>query len=72
MFDTSITNEYLVLIQKFGFSLEEIRKINLNSIEASFMTDREKNSMKKFFDKEWEELISKYFKSRKIKSGEKN
>jgi adenosine deaminase len=62
MFDTSITNEYLVLIQKFGFSLEEIRKINLNSIEASFMPDKEKDLMRGNFNKEWEELISKYFK----------
>ena len=62
MFDTSITNEYLVLIQKFGFSLEEIRKVNFNSIEASFMTDEEKDTMRGTFDKEWEELIYKYFK----------
>ncbi|GAI95625.1 unnamed protein product, partial [marine sediment metagenome] len=62
MFDTSITNEYLVLIQKFGFSLEEIRKVNFNSIEASFMTDEEKDIMKGTFNKEWERLISKYFK----------
>ncbi|MBA3063379.1 MAG: adenosine deaminase, partial [Atribacteria sp.] len=62
MFDTSITNEYLVLIQKFGFSLEEIRKVNFNSIEASFMTDEEKDTMKETFNKEWERLTSKYFK----------
>lgn len=62
MFDTSITNEYLVLIQKFGFSLEEIRKVNFNSIEASFMTDEEKDVMKGTFNKEWERLTSKYFK----------
>ena len=61
MFDTSITNEYLVLIQKFGFSLEEIRKINFNSIEASFMADEEKDAMKGTFNKEWERLTSKYF-----------
>jgi len=62
MFDTSITNEYLVLVQRFGFSLEEIRKINLNSIKASFMSDKEKDSMRGTFNKEWEELIYKYFK----------
>jgi len=62
MFDTSITNEYLVLIQKFGFNLEEIRKVNFNSIEASFMTDEEKDTMKVTFNKEWERLTSKYFK----------
>ena len=61
MFDTSITNEYLVLIQKFGFSLEEIRKVNFNSIEASFMTDEEKDVMRGTFNKEWERLTSKYF-----------
>jgi len=62
MFNTSITNEYLVLIQKFGFSLEEIRKINFNSIQASFMTDEGKDTMKGAFNKEWERLTSKYFK----------
>ena len=62
MFDTSITNEYLVLVQRFGFSLEEIRKINLNSIKASFMSDKEKDSIRGTFNKEWEELIYKYFK----------
>ncbi len=61
MFDTSITNEYLVLIQKFGFSLEEIRKVNFNSIEASFMTDEEKDVMRGTFNKEWERLTSEYF-----------
>jgi len=72
MFDTSITNEYLVLIKKFGFSLEEIRKINLNSIEASFMSNNEKDLMKKTFNQEWEELISKFFKSKRVRRGEKN
>lgn len=62
MFDTSISNEYLVLIQKFGFSLEEIRKINFNSIQASFMTDREKDIMRGTFNQEWKGLTSKYFK----------
>ena len=62
MFDTSITNEYLILIQKFGFSLEEIRKVNFNSIEASFLTDIEKDIMKDTFYQEWERLTSKYFK----------
>ena len=62
MFDTSITNEYLVLIKKFEFSLEEIRKVDFNSIEASFMTDREKGIMKDMFNREWKELTSEYFK----------
>ncbi len=62
MFNTSINNEYLILIQKFGFSLEEIRKINFNSIQASFMTDIEKGIMKETFHQEWEKLSSKYFK----------
>ena len=65
MFNTSITNEYLVLIQKFGFSLEEIRKINFNSIQASFMTEEEKNTMKEIFNKEWKGLTYKYFKKQK-------
>jgi adenosine deaminase len=51
-----------VLIEKFGFSLEEIRKVNFNSIKASFMTDREKGIMKDMFNREWKELTSEYFK----------
>ncbi|MCK4308425.1 MAG: adenosine deaminase [Candidatus Atribacteria bacterium] len=62
MFDTSITNEYLVLIQKFGFSLEEIKQISLNSIEACFMLDKEKDLMKENFNNKWKDLLSKYFK----------
>ena len=61
MFNTSINHEYLILIQKFGFSLEEIKKINFNSIQASFMTDIEKDIMKEIFNQEWKELTSKYF-----------
>jgi len=60
MFDTSITKEYLILIKKLGFSLEEIRKISFNSIAASFMTDKEKDSLTQIFNQEWKELISKY------------
>jgi len=63
MFNTSINNEYRILIQKYGFNLDEIRKVNYHSIEASFLAGEEKDVMKEIFNKEWGKLISKYFKN---------
>ncbi|MBT3315911.1 MAG: adenosine deaminase [Anaerolineae bacterium] len=41
MFSTDLTSEYL-LLAKQGFSWEELWQLNLNAIEASFLSDEEK------------------------------
>lgn len=56
MFNTSLTEEYLVLAQKLGFTLNDIKCVSANAIEASFMTDQDKKLMKSQFEEEWREL----------------
>ena len=41
MFSTDLTSEYL-LLAKQGFSWEELWQLNLNALEASFLSDEEK------------------------------
>ncbi len=61
MFNTSITQEYLLLVQKLGFTLGDIRRLTMNGIEASFLSDKDKESMKSQFDREWQQLLCRYF-----------
>jgi adenosine deaminase len=60
MFDTSITREYLILAQQLGFTADELRTLSLSGVEASFLSDEEKESMRAAFEGEWELLLSKY------------
>ena len=46
MFSTNLTKEYQLLVQQ-GFSWEEIWQLNLNSIEASFLSEEEKEEYRK-------------------------
>ena len=42
MFSTSLVNEYVTLAS-LGFSWEELQQLNLNALEASFLSDTEKH-----------------------------
>lgn len=53
MFNTSITQEYEVLVRELGFSIDELKRLSMNSIDASFMSDGDKESMKSQFEREW-------------------
>ncbi len=48
MFSTDLNSEYILLAQQ-GFSLEELWQLNLNGLEASFLTENEKA----VYRKEW-------------------
>jgi len=60
MFNTSITQEYLALVQELDFSLSDLKRLVMNSIEASFMSDSDKELMKSQFEREWKQLLNKY------------
>lgn len=60
MFNTSLTHEYMILAQKLKFSIQDIRQLTLNGIKASFMSEKEKESMKIQFDREWKQLLRKH------------
>jgi len=57
MFNTSITQEYELLVKKLGFTLADIQQLMLNGIHSSFLTDEEKQQMKEDFNKEWLRLM---------------
>jgi len=60
MFNTTITMEFLELVKRLNFTLDDIKKLTLNGIDSSFMLDNEKESMKSQFEEEWQKLLSKY------------
>lgn len=56
MFSTSLTDEYLLLLNQ-GFSLKELWQLNLNAIEGSFLNKKEKEIWKNKFEK-WKKDFS--------------
>lgn len=40
--NVSLTDEYIKLYKAFNFTLEDYKKFNLNALDASFITDKEK------------------------------
>ncbi len=51
----SLSDEYQLLLDKFNFSLDDLKQMNLNAIEASFLTDLEKKDLKKYFLDSWKQ-----------------
>lgn len=40
--DTNLTDDYIAAIKYFDINVEDLKKLNIRSLEASFMSDREK------------------------------
>ncbi|WP_028550557.1 adenosine deaminase [Paenibacillus sp. UNC451MF] len=53
---TNITKEYEMIVDKFGFSLEEIAALIMNGVEASFLEDEEKLALRQEFRLQLKEL----------------
>jgi adenosine deaminase len=49
MFYTTLNQEYLLLVERFGFTISEIGRLLVNAIEASFLTEERKQSFKQDF-----------------------
>jgi adenosine deaminase len=49
MFDTSLAQEYVLLVEKQGFTLAEIKELILGSIEMSWMSEDKKRQMTEAF-----------------------
>jgi len=60
LFRTTLNKEYLILAQYFGFSYPELEEISLNSIQSSFLPDRQKALMDENFRVEFKRLRLKY------------
>ena len=59
MFNTSLTNEYLVAADVFGFGVEEIKTLVLNGIRASLLSEERKAAMTAEFQAEFAALEAK-------------
>jgi adenosine deaminase len=57
MFNTSINKEYITLYNELDFSLKDLKKISMSGIEASFLSNIEKEEMKTIFEKEWNDIL---------------
>lgn len=60
MFNTSINQEYLALIQQLEFTLKDLKQLSMNGLEASFLSDEDKKVMRVQFDTEWQQLLTRY------------
>jgi adenosine deaminase len=56
MFNTSLNQEYQVLVEHFGFNIEELEKISLNALRASFLSEAEKAALEEEFRSEFKRL----------------
>ena len=56
MFGSDMNREFLELHKELGFTLEELYKIGLDSIETSFISESEKKRLRKEFNEEYTKL----------------
>ena len=56
MFNTEMNNEYAQLHKELGFSVDELMRISLDSIETSFLSLKRKEELRGEFLKEYREL----------------
>ena len=53
MFGTDLNHEYQILVEHFGFTAQELEKISLNAIQASFLSPQDKANYIRKFKKEF-------------------
>jgi adenosine deaminase len=56
MFDTTLTNEYLLAQKAYGWGRVTIEKLVLNTVDASLLPEGERNRMHREFQKEFERI----------------
>lgn len=56
LYQTTLTNEYTLLIRNLGFSIGEIQTLSLNAVQASFQEDTDRQSMQTEFEAEFARL----------------
>jgi adenosine deaminase len=60
MFNTTLTQEYRELVDRFGFSLAEIEELTLGALRQSFLPESDKAAMIGEFQSEFSTLRDKY------------
>ena len=67
-YKTTLTDEYLAVIEHSDFSLEELEELALNAVRASFQTPEEKEAMLAEFTSDYERLRAEHLDSAKTPS----
>ncbi|WP_184748565.1 adenosine deaminase [Spirochaeta isovalerica] len=57
--DADLTDDYLKCVEYFDFSAEDFYKLNINAINASFISENEKRILISKFDKEYKVFLEK-------------
>jgi adenosine deaminase len=56
MFNTDLVGEYTVLAQRLGFTVDELERLSLNGLRASFLPESRKDLMRAEFEAEFSRL----------------
>ena len=56
-FNTTVTNEYLLLHETFGYGRKDLAQLSLAGLRHSFLSDSERQTLKAEFDKGFAELL---------------
>ena len=62
MFGTDLNHEYQVLVKDYNFTQPELERISLNAIQASFLSQAEKQKLEQEFQAEFNKLSAKWSK----------
>ncbi len=57
LFGCTLTDEYRVLTRDFGYQLDDIKRISINAVEASFLVPEQKRSTIAEFRESWTPLL---------------
>ena len=58
MFNTDMNHEYITLHKELGFTVQELFKVSLDSIDTSFLLETEKMEMRRSFLSEYDKLTT--------------
>lgn len=57
MFNTTLTNEYLLVQKTYGWDVETLQRLVLNAVQAALLTEQEKAELLDSFSAEFERLL---------------
>ena len=60
---TTITDEYLTVVDTLGFSPDELENLALNAVRSSFLAEETKDDMLKSFAQQYSELRAEHLAS---------
>ena len=56
MFNTTLTNEFIVCAEAFDWDIDMLYRLTMNALNATFLSDEEKSVMRQDFEAQFEAL----------------